>query len=102
MRSSWSLTMAWEGAASRPRFEVQLGRIVSPSEGRPGNAGLAGRAMERIKAYRGTPKLRGESAFAENGIFGRFGDPEFDHALGRNLDRFAGLWIATHAGFPVR
>lgn len=38
---------------------------------------------------------------AEDGVLGCLGDTELDHPLGRNLDLFTGLRIASDSGLPV-
>ena len=38
---------------------------------------------------------------AQNGVLGRLGHAELDHALGRNLDLLASRRVAADAGLPV-
>jgi hypothetical protein len=47
----------------------------------------------------GAPKInsRGRLLRVQDGVFASLGDAEFYHALGRNLDGFAGSRVAAHA-----
>ena len=38
---------------------------------------------------------------AQDRVLGGFGDAEFDHALGLDLNGLAGCWIAAHASFAI-
>lgn len=38
---------------------------------------------------------------AQNRVFGRFGDSEFNDGFGRNLDLYSSFWIDAVASFPL-
>src|SRR5690242_13631991 len=53
------------------------------------------------------PALRSRSQVAKlllgsDRVLGGLGDAELHDSLGLDLDGFAGLWVASHAGFTVR
>jgi hypothetical protein len=55
------------------------------------------KALRQVEAPGGKRKL----FRAEDGVFRGLGDAEFHDALGLDLDGFAGLRVATHAGGAV-
>src|SRR5262249_37026996 len=54
-----------------------------------------------LKASRDSRIREPRLLLAEDGVFGSLGHAELHHALGWDLDRFAGLRIAAHASLAI-
>src|SRR5437867_447168 len=113
-RSSWSRMTGWVGAGLPPRCDRTLEPGTEPSlvngahTGGPAPQEPADplehdtRMMSELKSCDPREGVDERLALAQNGVFRGLGHAELDDPLRRNLDRFAGLRIPSHAGLSVR